>query len=349
MTEPYKGNTYPYNEQFFFSLERQLMRNTVLNLSYVGSEAHHLLLVHSNNPGNPALCLYLNNPANVAPGTATCGPFAESAIYTTASGQTIYGTRGPFGFNFGNDDYEDSVGNSAYHAFEASVKRTAGALSLLFSYTFSKSIDEASALSDPVDPFNYKLTRALSQFDLTHNFVATYRYALPLDRISNHAKALTRGWTISGITRISTGFPIRLHADTDNSLQGSEPNGVNNYSLDRPDFTPGNLMINHDPRNGLPYFNTSLFSANPLGTPGTASRRFFYGPGQFNFDMALLRSFSVTESKTFQFRVEAFNVFNHTQFFGPNAVQGDFNSTNFGYVINAAPPRQVQAALKFVF
>ena len=349
MTEPPRWNTYPYNESYFLSIERQLDRNTVLNLSYVGSQAHHLLLVYSNNPGNPALCLFLSNPANVTPGSAKCGPFAESGTFTTASGQTIYGTRSPFGANFGNDDYEGSIGNSAYHAFEASLRRNTGPLNLLFSYTFSKSIDQASALSDPVDPFNYKLTRAISQFDLTHNFVATYRYELPLDRISNHAKALTRGWTISGITRISTGFPVRIHSDTDLSLQGSEPNGVNNYSLDRPNFTPGNLMINHDPRNGLPYFNTSLFTPNALGTPGTASRRFFYGPGQFNFDMALLRSFAVTESKTVQFRFEAFNAFNHTQFFGPAAVQGDFNSANFGYVVNAAPPRHVQAALKFVF
>jgi outer membrane receptor protein involved in Fe transport len=349
MTEPYKGNTYPYNESYFFSIERQLTRNTVLNLSYVGSEAHHLLLVYSNNPGNPALCLFLSNPANVAPGTSTCGPFAESAIYTTASGRTIYGTRSPFGFNFGNDDYEGSVGNSAFNALEVSLRHTAGPLDMLVSYTFSKSMDEASALSDPVNPFNYKLSRAPSQFDLTHNFVATYRYALPLDRISNRAKALTRGWAISGITRISTGFPVTIHSDGDNSLQGSSPNGVNNYVIDRPNYTPGNLMINHNPRNGLAYFNTSLFSANALGTPGNAARRFFYGPGEFNFDLALLRSFSVSESKTFQFRLEAFNAFNHTQFFGPAAVNGDFTSPSFGYIVNAAPPRQVQAALKFVF
>jgi hypothetical protein len=349
MTEPAPWNTYPYNESYFFSIERQLARNTVLNFSYVGSEAHHLLLVYSNNPGNPALCLYLSNPANVYPGTATCGPFAESAIYETSGGQYVYGTRSPFGYNYGNDDYEGSVGNSVFNAFETSLRHTAGPLSVLLSYTFSKSLDEASALSDPVDPFNYKLSRALSQFDLTQNFVATYRYALPLDRISRHAKALTRGWTISGITRISTGFPVMIHSDTDNSLEGSEPNGVNNYSIDRPDFTPGPLDINHNPRNGLPYFNTSLFSANSLGTPGTASRRFFFGPGEFNSDLALLRSFSVTESKTFQFRFEAFNAFNHTQFFGPAAVNGDFSSPEFGYVVNAAPPRQVQAALKFLF
>jgi hypothetical protein len=194
------------------------VRNTVVNLSYVGSEAHHLLLVYSNNPGNSALCLYLSNPANVAPGTAPCGPFAESAIYTTASGQVINGTRSPFGIDYGNDDYEGSVGNSAFNALEASVRHTAGPLSVMLSYTFSKSMDEASSLSDTVDPFNYKLNRALSAFDLTQNFVATYRYDLPLDRISNHARALTRGWAISGITRISTGFPVTFFTYTDNSL-----------------------------------------------------------------------------------------------------------------------------------
>ena len=349
MTSPYKGNTYPYNESYFFSIERQLLPDTILNLSYVGSQAHHLLMVYSNNPGNPALCLFLSNPANIAPGTSTCGPFAESAVYTTASGQTIYGTRSPFGFNFGNDDYEGSVGNSAFNALEVSLRHTSRRLNLLFSYTFSKSMDEASALSDPVNPFNYKLSRAPSQFDLTHNLVATYRYDLPLERIFNRAKALTRGWAISGITRISTGFPVTMHSSADNSLQGSAPNGVNNYVIDRPDYTPGNLMINHNPRNGLPYFNTSLFSPNPLGTPGTAARRFFYGPSEFNFDVALLRSFRVGEAKSFQFRLEAFNAFNHTQFFGPAAVSGDFSSTSFGYVVNAAPPRHVQAGLKFVF
>ncbi len=349
MTAPYPGNTYPYTEDYFLSIERQLPRNTVVDLSYVGSEGHHQLLVYSDNPGNPAECLYLSNPANVYPGTATCGPFAESGVFETVTGQIINGTRSPFGANFANDDYEGSVGNSDYNALEASLRHTSGPVSVMFSYTYSKSMDEASALSDVVNPFNYKLGRAPSQFDLTQNFVATYRYALPLDRISQRARALTRGWAISGITRISTGFPVWIHSDTDNSLQGSEPNGVNNYSVDRPDFTPGPLMINHHPQNGLPYFNTSLFSANQLGEPGTSPKRFFYGPGEFNFDLALLRNFAVTESKTFQFRFEAFNAFNHTQFFGPAAVQGDFTNPSFGYVVNAAPPRQVQVALKFLF
>jgi len=349
MTAPYGRNTYPYNENYFLSIERQLSTNSVLSVSYVGSQAHHLLLVFSANPGNPALCLALSNPAAVAPGTPTCGPYAESATFTTASGQVIHGTRAPLGPNFANDDYQGSFGNSSYNALEASLRHSGHGLDVMLAYTYSKSLDESSSISDPVNPFNYRLMRALSAWDMRHNFVATYQYQLPFDRISRRAKAATHGWTISGITRVSTGFPVDISSDGDNSLMGSLPNGVNNHSIDLPDFTPGPLNLNHNPRNGLPYFNTSLFAPNALGTPGTASRRSFYGPGMLNFDLALLRSFAFTESKVLQFRLETFNTFNHAQFFGPVAVDGDINSRTFGQVVRAAPPRLVQLALKFTF
>jgi hypothetical protein len=349
MTAPDPKNTYPYNENYFLSIERQLGLNTLLSLSYVGSQAHHLLVIYSINPGNPALCLALSKPSAVAPGSPTCGPYAEDATYTTAAGQVIQGTRGPLGSSFANNDYQGSFGNSSYNAFEASLRHSGQRLDLMLAYTFSKSLDQASSISDPVDPFNFRLTRALSAWDLAHNLVATYQYQLPFERISARAKALTRGWTISGITRLSTGFPVDISSDGDNSLTGSLPNGVNNHSLDRPDYTPGPLNLNHDPRNGLTYFNTSLFSSNALGTPGTASRRSFHGPGMINFDLALLRSFPLSETKALQFRLETFNTFNHTQFFGPVAVDGDINSGTFGRVVRAAPPRLVQVALKFTF
>jgi hypothetical protein len=348
MTAPNPANTYPYNENYVLSIERQLGKDTLLNLGYVGSQAHHLLLVYSTNPGNPALCLALSKPSAVAPGTTTCGPYAEDATYTTAAGKTIQGTRGPLGPNYSNDSFQGSFGNSSYNAFEASLRHSSGRLDVMVAYTFSKSLDEASSISDPVNPFNYKLTRALSAWDLTHNLVITYRYQLPLDRF-RHARLLTQGWAISGITRASSGFPVTMHSDGDNSLMGSVPNGVNNHSLDLPDYTPGNLMLNGNPRNGLPYFNTSLFSQNALGTPGSASRRTFYGPGMLNFDIALLRNFKFSENRSLQFRLETFNTFNHAQFFGPVAVDGDIDSKTFGQVVNAAPPRVMQVALKFTF
>src|SRR5215813_8273887 len=349
MTAPTPTDTYPYNENYFLSIERQLTPNTLFSVSYAGSQAHHLLLVYSANPGNPALCLALSNPRAVAPGTPTCGPFAEDLTYTTAAGQVINGTRGPLGPNFHNDDYEGSIGNSDYNSLEASLRHTGKSLNISGAYTFSKSIDQASSISDPVDPFNFRRTRALSAFDLKHNFVANFQYELPLSRLFHGPKFLTDGWAISGITRISTGFPVSLHSDGDNSLMGSLPNGVNNHSLDRPDFIPGPLNLNRDPRNGLPYFNTSLFVENALGSPGTASRRSFYGPGQLNFDLALLKTFKFSESKQLQFRLESFNTFNHTQFFGPVAVDGGRDSGTFGQVIKAAPPRLVQLAAKITF
>ena len=349
MTAPTPSNTYPYNENYFLSIERQLGKNTLLTLGYAGSQAHHLLVVVSANPGNPALCLALSNPAAVAPGTSTCGPFGEDATYTTAAGKVINGTRGPLGSNFANDDYEASMGNSAYHSFQSSLRHTGKAYDFSVAYTFSKSMDTASSISDPVNPFNYKLTRSLSSFDLKHSIVTTYEYRLPFDRLIHGHKALVEGWSISGITRASTGFPVTISSDGDNSLMGSLPNGVNNKSLDLPDRAAGNLNLNQNPRNGLPYFNTTLFTSNALGTPGTASRRSFYGPGMFNSDMALLRSVKLSETKSIQFRLETFNTFNHTQFFGPAAVSGDIDSDLFGQVIRASPPRLMQLAVKFSF
>ena len=97
---------------------------------------------------------------------------------------------------------------------------------------------------------------------------------------------------------------------------------------------------------------------NALGTPGNASRRYFHGPGMENFDMALLKNLRLTESKSLQLRLEAFNVFNHAQFFGPQAVDGNIGDrracannecSGFGTVINAQPPRLIQVSAKFMF
>src|SRR6202012_5609795 len=101
-------------------------------------------------------------PESVAPGSATCGPFGESSQYISASGQVFNGTRGPFGGALGNDDFEATVGNASYNSLQASLRHTGRSLTLQVAYTYSKSIDQASALGDTVDPYNFKQTRALS-------------------------------------------------------------------------------------------------------------------------------------------------------------------------------------------
>jgi hypothetical protein len=186
--------------------------------------------------------------------------------------------------------------------------------------------------------------------------VVSYAYDLPFDHLFGVSNNWTKGWAISGITHFSSGFPVTLLNYGDNSLLGAEPNGINNYGVDEPQYTPGPLELNPNPRNGQPYFNTSLFgctsagcSPQPLGQPGNAKRRFFYGPGMDNYDMALLKTVRLTEQKSLQFRFEGFNVFNHAQFYGPASVNGNINSSSFGDVVSAATPRLMQAAIKLLF
>ena len=343
------SNRIPYTEEYMLSLERGIGDSAVIGASYVGTQAHRLLVLVEANPGNPALCLQLSNPANLAPNQAPCGPFAESNTFVTASGQTISGTRGPLGPDFGSDTNQATAGNSNYNALELTVRHTGKSLQLLAGYTFSKSEDQSSNLGEEINPTNPAISKALSAFDVKHNFVVSYSYTLPINRLFHDENRWTQGWEISGITHFSSGLPVTLVNLGDNSLLGAEPNGINNFGVDEPNFTPGPLEINSDPRNGRPYFNTSLFSQNALGTAGTSGRRFFYGPGLDNYDMALLKNLRVTEAKSVQLRLEAFNIFNHAQFFGPQAVDGNISSSTFGEIVSAAPPRLLQLGMKFIF
>jgi carboxypeptidase family protein/TonB-dependent receptor-like protein len=343
------SNKIPYSEQVMFSIQRQIAKSTLISASYVGNEGHHLLALVENNPGNPGLCLRLSQPNQVAPGTVTCGPFGEDTAYTTAAGQVINGTRGPLGSNFGSNANQATIGNSNFNAMELSVRHTSDRLQILASYTYGKSLDHSSNLGEAINPLNYALSYAISSFDIKHNVVVSYEYQLPVDDLFHAANQWTKGWVLSGISHFSSGFPITMINNTDNSLLGTNPNGINNSSIDEPQYSGGALNLNGNPRNGQPYFNPGVFSAQPLGTPGNSQRRFIYGPGSDNFDMAISKKFTLSESMGLLFRLEAFNVFNHTQFFGPLSVDGTLGSSTFGNVVSAAAPRIVQAAVKFTF
>jgi hypothetical protein len=343
------GNRIPYVDEYIFSLERQLGGNTVLSVSYVGTQAHRLLVMVEANPGDPGLCLSLSHPNQVAPGSPTCGPFRESNTFTRVSGQMINGTRGPLGSNFGSDTNQATVGNSNYNSLELSLRHTSGRLELSAGYTYGKSLDESSNLGEEVNPINPALSYALSSFDIRQNFVVSYNYKLPFENLFHATNRWTQGWKLSGITHFSSGLPVTLVNYGDNSLLGAEPNGINNYGIDEPDYTGGPLDLNSNPRNGRSYFNTSQFSDNALGTPGTAKRRLFSGPGLDNYDMALLKIVALNESKSLQFRLEGFNIFNHAQFFGPQSVDGNIGSPSFGQVVSANPPRLIQLGAKVLF
>jgi hypothetical protein len=285
----------------------------------------------------------------VQPGTLTCGPDGEDTVYYPVGGGQVNGTRGPLGANFGSNALQSTIGHANYNAMELSARHTSGRLEFSAAYTFGKTLDQSSNVGEEVNPFDPALSYAVSSFDVKHNFVVSYEYQLPFDQFLRPNR-ITRGWSVAGITRFSSGFPITMVNNGDNSLIGTNPNGVNNSSIDEPDYSGGPLHLNHNPRkNGNNYFDSSAFSMNALGTPGNAKRRFFYGPGADNFDMAVAKKLELTESKWLLFRVEAFNVFNHTQFNGPSSVDGNIGSSTFGDAISAAAPRILQGALKFTF
>jgi hypothetical protein len=330
-------NVTPYSASYSLSIQRDLGRNTTFTASYVGSQAHHLLVLVAANPGNPALCLSLSRPENVMPRTATCGPFGENNTYYARDGGVIEGTRGPFSSEFAGFTHQKTIANSSYNSFQTSLRHSGSSLEFLIGYTYGKSLDQSSSLSEPVNPLDARLSRALSAFDLRHNLVASYLWKLPKE------------WAISGITRFSSGLPVTLYNNNDTSLLGTIPNGINSDGLDTPNFLPGNLDVNTNARNGRPAFNTTLFSMPAIGTLGTAARRFFYGPGMANFDVALIKRVRFSERYAADLRLEAFNVFNHAQFFGAAAVNGNIGSPGFGQIVSANSPRIIQAALKFAF
>ncbi len=342
------GNT-PYTAEWMLSIERQAGPNTVFSASYIGTSSHRQRVLIEPNPGSPSLCLSLSQTSDVQPGTLTCGPNGEDTVYYPITGGQVNGTRGPLGSNFGSNALQSTIGHANYNAMELSARHTSGRLEFSAAYTYSKSMDQSSNPAEEVNPFNPALSYAISSFDVKNNFVISYEYQLPFDQFFRPSR-LTSGWSLAGITRFSSGFPVTMVNNGDNSLIGTNPNGINNSSIDEPDYTGGPLHLSGNPRkNGNNYFNTAVFPMNAIGTPGNAKRRFFYGPGADNFDMAAAKKLTLTESKSLLFRVEAFNVFNHTQFNGPTAIDGDIGSSTFGNAINASAPRILQGALKLNF
>jgi hypothetical protein len=325
------SNRVPYAEQYEISFQRQFTPADLLTLSYVGTQAHHLLVTQQANPVNQAQCysIYVLNPSN--PG---CAPNNEPTSL-----------RAPFGANFASEGYFSTIGNSSYNSLQVNFRHTSGPRQLLLGYTYSNALDDSSAFGEQVNPFGLQLSRGLSSFDIRHNFVVSYTYDLPLGRLGG-PRNLVNGWQLSGVTTFSTGIPVYIFENDDHSLLGTNNAGPLPLGIDTPNFAGGSVHI-LDPRNTTRlYFDASQFSAEPIGQLGTSRRRFFHGPGINNFNMALSKSTRFSEKYNLEFRAEFFNIFNHTQF---SNVDGNFNSSTFAQAIHAHDPRIGQLALKFAF
>ena len=366
-------NRPPYAEHYNLSIQRELGKSTVLTLAYVGTQGHKLISQYDANPGDAALCLKLASiPGVTVGGTPTqCGPNGEQQTYallpgtptptgafttacppgTPAGSTCVAGTRDKLGPNFSqNNSFTANIANSSYHAGEITVERKAADFTFLAAYTFSKAIDNSSGFGQWVNFSNPRLSRSLSAFDLRHNFVVSYIWAVPFDRAFKGApKRLTRGWTLNGITRFAGGLPVGLSESDDQSLTGSGNTDVPdlvgkvvtlNPRKPNPDCHPNDPTSDHT---GC-FFLANAFASGPLGQFGNSNRQFFHGPGLNNTDFGLSKRTNIKESMGFEIRAEFFNIFNHAQFNNPD---GNVNSGQFGQVTSARDPRIGQVSAKF--
>jgi hypothetical protein len=206
-------------------------------------------------------------------------------------------------------------------------------------------MDDSSGYGEQINPINNRWSRGLSAFDSTHNFVASYSYQLPFDKLGG-PKRLTNGWVVSGITKFATGLPVTMVETTDYSLLGTSFGGPITLPVDTPEIVgPLSITNPRDTANNQ-FFSPAAFGPQALGTEGDSPRRWFHGPGLNNWDFALLKNTALTERVNLEFRAELFNVFNHTQFNTPLGLTG---SASFGEVTSDTGPRIGQLSLKLSF
>jgi hypothetical protein len=317
-----------------------------LAASYVGTAGVHLTTAEAPN-GYP-------------------GASPEYAPFTQfdASGKIIGG--------FGPEWVVAPRSHSSFHSLQASAQKTSLSYGLGFqaSYTFSKSLDDASSTMGgvfgtggstllqtlPQDPRNWRAEKAPSTFDVTHVFALSLLYALPLDRVSllqPVGKWFTQGWQLMNVTTLMTGSPFGIYS-------GVQQTGAGFYNADRPDQVGQPVLSTsrtvREDYFGLGASNASYFNI-PINIPGgsgpnsgrfgTLGRNTFRGPGYTNFDIAVIKDTPIERVGTLEFRAEFFNIFNIVNFGLPNNI---VLSQGFGVISKTAgTSRQIQFSLKLIY
>jgi len=261
------------------------------------------------------------------PVTTTGGWANNLAVACGVTGPNLYR---PYP-GYGSIGRKDQTASSNYNALEISVRRSIGGLELNGAYTYSHSIDDSSSANDAglLDTYALNTFRASSTFDQRHTFTLAYVYDLPVFKGQhNLAGKLLGGWQWSGITLLQSGTPFSVYNEGNGVIAPGDNAGVGNGSSQIANL--GGLSAGSypdlvgNPRSGVQnfsqpgygplLFNPTVFVAPRGLTFGDAGRDILNNPWRTNFDMALLKHFAITESKYFEFRAEAFNVFNHTEF-----------------------------------
>jgi outer membrane receptor protein involved in Fe transport len=304
-----------YTQQWNINLQQQLGRDQVVELAYAGSKGTKLLGARDINQPNPS-----PQPVNPRP----VPQFADINIL-------------------------ESRGNSSYQSLQARFQQSFHrGLTALASYTWSKSIDDASSFFSsagdanfPQDSRNTRAERALSNFDLRHRLSLSYSYDLPFGKTT--MRRFLGGWQTFGIWTFQTGrpFTVALLPNVDNSNTGQSILGFG--AGDRPNVLRAPAFSNPSPER---WFDTTAFALPPFGSFGNAGRNIMSGPAYQSINVSLVKNARIAEHANLQFRVEAFNLLNRANFDLPDIF---FGSPTFGSIQSAGSPRRVQFGAKILF
>ncbi len=251
--------------------------------------------------------------------------------------------------DFGGIVVAESGTTSSYHGFEMSASRRAPAgVSLEVNYTWSKAIDEYSEESRPGQsvsiaiPDNRMLGRAVSDFDIAHQLVASWVWPTP--RFAGDARVLrwmANDWVVSGVTSARTGFPFSIRSGTDRALSGIAQDFADLHGNPRMEGGRSKSDVIRE------YFDTTAFRPAVTGTFGNSPRNLLRGPGGFALDLAIAREFPLHDRGRMQLRVEMFNTLNHAVLGTPYS---SLNSpSRFGRIESASAARTIQMAVQWGF
>jgi hypothetical protein len=336
----------PFNQMWNLSIQRTLPAGMLLETAYAGSRGMHYWVNREHNAVSEDYLSLGTRLTQQAPnpffGVITSGSLSAP---TVAASQLLR----PYPQYTGITQFRDSVGDSVYHGFTASLtKRTAHGLTLQANYTLSKEIDDAqerfASRTSFIDPNNLKLSRAIAEWDRPHYLVMNYIYELPFGpgRTWLRSGPLARvvgSWQVSGITTFGKGLAMVVTAPCSTNLPGVS-------------CTPLRLkdpVLPADQRTIDRYFDTTAFAVPPAFSIGNDSRTEprLRIPGINNFDVGIGRNQRFHgERVNLQFRAELFSAFNHTQLGTPN---GSVTSPDFGRITSATGTRTMQFGLRLSY
>jgi hypothetical protein len=321
----------PYISNYNLNIQHELRPGMALQVGYVGSQGRKLFRLRDINQASP-------------------GPAATRQLRRPFNGQFP---------NFSFINYLEASANSNYNALQTTLKqRLARGLSFFLTYTYAKSIDDASngifggtrGVSFPQDSFNLTAERAVSVFDQRHRFSGNFTYDMDFlpSALGSLPKRLTEGWQLGGIYTIASGLPIT-------PFMGNDISGTGELN-DRPNLIGDPNSVAR--RDASLFFNTQAFAAPAPGTFGNAGRNTIIGPRLNIFDLSLGKSTKINDRFSTQFRAEFFNLFNYANLSLPVA---NFNAANFGTItqtidvqqgnprLGDGGPRVIQFGLKLLF